>query len=322
MRIILVGPGALGCLLASRLASVDYKGNGPPVTVALLDHNPDRAGLLRAQGITLEAEDSQHRHIPVFSNPAAAGPADILLFCVKSPALRSCLENCRGLISDQSLVVFLQNGIDQIEIATEARLPAEPAVAVTSEGATLLAPGHVLHAGRGMTRIGFLNPPATRQQHLLQELLEMLHRAGLEVEHSSDIRRRLWDKLLINAGINPLTALYNRTNGQILTSCAARGRLKKIIEEGEAVARASGITISDNPVQAATAVCKKTARNISSMLQDRRNKRPTEIGAINGAIVRAGKRVGIPTPLNEEVVAQIREMEQTYYQEATGSVPE
>lgn len=318
MRIVIVGPGALGCLLASRLAAINNR-DGAVFDLALLDHNPERATLLNSQGILLVANGEYRFQIPVVTDPATLVPTDILLFCVKSPALRQCLQSCQGLITAQTLAVFLQNGIDQLDVAAEAGFPGAPAFAVSSEGATLLAPGHIVHAGRGITRLGFLVPPALRQQLLLTELFQLLQKAELNVAYSSDIRSRLWDKLLINAGINPLTALYNRTNGQLLTSCSARGRLKKIIEEAEQVARADGINISPNPVQAATTVCQKTARNISSMLQDRRNKRPTEIEAINGAIVRAGKRLGIPAPLNEEITAQIREMEQTYCQEPTRS---
>lgn len=313
MRIAVVGPGALGCLFASLLFQ---KKQSAEDSLWLLDHNQERATLLTTQGILYETDKGQERSpVTVSSDPQAIGPMDVVLFCVKSQDLDGCLQSCLPLLAPQALLVFLQNGISHLDIQERMNLPTAPAFATSSEGATLLGPGHVLHAGRGITHLGFLQKPAERHQQQLAELARILEEAGLNVALSQDIRTQLWAKLFINTGINPLTALYNRTNGQILTSCAARGRLKNIVHEAEAVARACGIAISVDPLQSTLAVCKSTARNISSMLQDRRHKRPTEIAAINGAIVREGKKVGIATPFNEEVVQQIRDMEEKYNQD-------
>jgi 2-dehydropantoate 2-reductase len=313
MRIAIVGPGALGCLFAALL---DPAKQSEGVSLQLLDHSPERAHLLNTRGILYEAYGEQRRHmVPVAANPLEIGPVDVVLFCVKSSALTACVQSCEALLSPQTLIVFLQNGIGHLDIQEQMNLPASPAFAVSSEGATLLAPGHVRHAGHGMTQLGFLHKPPEPQQRLLTKLTRALQLAGLDSLLSPDIRSQLWAKLFINVGINPLTALYNRTNGQILTSCAARGRLKNLVREAEAVARACDIAITTDPLQATLAVCKKTATNISSMLQDRRRKRPTEIDAINGAIVREGKRLGIATPFNEEIVRQINKMEAEYAQE-------
>ena len=315
MRIAIVGPGALGCLFASLLFP---KRQSVKDSLWLLDHNQERATLLAAQGILYETDKGQKRYpISVSSDPHMIGPMDVALFCVKSQDLDSCLQSCLPLLSPHTLLVFLQNGISHLDIQERMNLPTAPAFASSSEGATLLGPGHVLHAGRGITHLGFIQKPAEGHQLQLAELARLLQEVGLDVALSQDIRTQLWAKLFINAGINPLTALYNRTNGQLLTSCAARSRLKNIVHESEKVARACGITISVDPLQATLAVCKSTAKNISSMLQDRRHKRPTEIAAINGAIVREGKRVGIATPFNEEVVQQIRKMEEKYNLDTT-----
>ncbi|MFH2123191.1 MAG: 2-dehydropantoate 2-reductase [Pseudomonadota bacterium] len=312
MHIAIVGPGALGCLFASLLS---LKKQSKDDTLLLLDHNRERATLLNRQGIVYETDSKQERTmIPVSGEleSLTLKQVDVVLFCVKSHDLQGCLQFFLPLLPPQSLLVFLQNGIGHLDIEERLALPTTPAFASSSEGATLLGPGHVLHAGRGRTHLGFLHSPADLQQEQLTKLIQNLHQAGIEVSLSEDIRSQLWAKLFINAGINPLTALYNRTNGQLLTSCAARGRLKNIVREAETVARACGITITIDPLQATLAVCKSTARNISSMLQDRRNKRPTEINAINGAVIREGKRLGLATPFNEEVVEQIQKMESEY----------
>lgn len=310
MRIVIAGPGALGCLFAALLSR---KKQGGKNSLWLLDHKRERAALLNSQGIVYETDRTEHRIlIPVTADPLAVQPADIVLFCVKSHDLDACIQFSRPLLSPSTLLVFLQNGISHLDIRERLNLPSSPLFASSSEGATLLEPGHILHAGHGTTVLGFLQPPTESQQLQLTELHQTLEEAGLAVSLSQDIRSRLWAKLFINAAINPLTALYNRSNGQLLTSCAARGRLKALVRETETVARAAGIIIETDPLQATLDVCKRTARNISSMLQDRRHKRPTEIDAINGAVVRTGKRLGIATPLNQEVVDQIRKMEQDY----------
>jgi 2-dehydropantoate 2-reductase len=316
MRIAIIGPGALGCLFASLLSP---RSQSAEDGLWLLDHNQERATRLTAQGILYETDNRQEKFpIPVSFDLQEISPVDIVLFCVKSQDLDNCLRSCLPLLSSETLLVLMQNGISHLDIQERMHLAAAPAFASSSEGATLLGPGHVLHAGRGKTLLGFLNEPTELHQRQLAELARTLQNAGLHIELSQDIRTHLWAKLFINAGINPLTALYNRTNGQLLTSCAARSRLKKIVGEAEAVARACGIAIDIDPLQATLAVCKKTAKNISSMLQDRRHKRTTEIDAINGAIIREGKRVGIATPFNEEVVQQIRTMEERYNQDTTG----
>ncbi len=322
MRIVIVGPGALGCLFASLLFPVQQKLSGE---AWLLDHNQGRAELLNRQGILYEREGArQQAMIPVVTSPGPllmTGPVDSILFCVKAAALDNCLHDCRPLFSSHTLPVFFQNGISHLDLQERMGLEEPPVFASSSEGATLLAPGSVRHAGRGRNILGFLD--SCREQpgrnQALEELLAVLRMAGLEVVSSTEMRAHLWAKLFINAGINPLTALYNRTNGQLLTSCAARGRMKNIIREAEMVARAAGIPILTDPLQAALAVCKRTATNVSSMLQDRRQQRSSEIDAINGAIVKEGKRVGVATPANEEVVRQIREMERQYGMDGTRS---
>jgi len=313
MRIAIAGPGALGCLLAALLAPrLADSGH----SLWLLDHQQDRARFLTTQGILYQKDSNpQQQLVAVCSEPRIIGPVDVLCLTVKSHDLESCLRFCHPIITPQTLLVFMQNGIDHLDIKERVGLPATPAFAVSTEGATLLAPGHVRHAGRGVTRMGFPGHPGKQQRKMLSSLADLLREAGLTVSLADDILTHLWAKLFVNVGINPLTALYNCTNGQLLTSCAARSRLKKLVREAEAVAQAGGISIHTDPVQATLAVCKSTARNISSMLQDRRRKRLTEIEAINGAVVREGKRLGIATPFNEEVVEQIKEMERNYGQE-------
>lgn len=309
MKIGIIGPGAIGCLFAAKLfPAVDEHGE-----ILLIDHRASRAERLNRQGIILESDGHRKQiHIPVTCEPDNIGQCDIIFSCVKSHDLSKSLEFINPLLSPSTLFIFLQNGISHLRYDDKNILLAIPAFATSSEGATLLGPGHVRHAGKGQTSLGFLSPQDPEAGERLQDIADMLQNCGISAIVSTNMQTRLWEKLFINVGINGLTAIYGRTNGQLLTSCAARGKLKRLVKEAEQVARGLNIQIKEDPVAATIKVCKQTARNISSMLQDIRNQRPTEIDAINGAISCLGKKVNIPTPLNDDIIRQVKTMEKQY----------
>ena len=127
MRIAIVGPGALGCLFATLLFP---KKQSAEDSLWLLDHNQERANLLTMQGIIYETDKGQERYpISVSSDLQAVGPMDMVLFCVKSQNLDTCLHSCLPLLSPQSLLVFLQNGIGHLDIQERLNLPTAPAFA-------------------------------------------------------------------------------------------------------------------------------------------------------------------------------------------------
>ena len=135
---------------------------------------------------------------------------------------------------------------------------------------------------------------------------------GMETAIVDNILDYVWSKLLINAGINALTAIHRCPNGKLLESDDTLNIMTAAVKEGEAVARAKGIQVPDDPVVLTIDVCRRTSQNLSSMLQDINNKRRTEIDSINGEIVVAGKKLGIPTPVNEDLVNKLKEIEENY----------
>jgi 2-dehydropantoate 2-reductase len=183
---------------------------------------------------------------------------------------------------------------------------------VTAQGANLVSPGHVIHAGSGLTRIGFLKSAGFGTSLQLAQVCNLLNACGMETAIVDGILNYVWSKLLINAGINALTAIHQCPNGKLLESDDMVAKLTAAVKEGEAVAQAMGIILPEDPLAMTIDVCKKTARNISSMLQDVRNSRPTEIDSINGEIVAAGKTHNVPVPVNEELVRQIKTIEKSY----------
>ncbi|OQX10684.1 MAG: hypothetical protein BWK76_20275 [Desulfobulbaceae bacterium A2] len=312
MRLVVVGPGALGCLVAARLAPVACSG------LVLLDHRPERARLIERQGLILDEEGHSRRvELAVSAEPAGLGQAEVVLLCVKAPALPQTLRCISPLCGPGTLLVLLQNGIAHLETAA----PAGTGIAfgVSAEGATLVAPGHVRHAGRGETCFGFLGEATAAERRTLEQVAVCWCRAGFEARVCDDIRQRIWAKLLVNVAINALSAIHGRSNGQLLVSCALRPRMVEAVREAAAVAAAAGVVTPANPMALVAQVCRATSRNLSSMLQDVCNQRPTEIEAINGAVVALGRSYGVATPVNERLLAQVKAMEAAY--KNTGAVP-
>ncbi len=309
MRIGIIGPGALGCLFSTRLFLAADRQD----TTLLIDHRPERARRLNEQGIVYEC-DGKKQQIPiqVSCDPELIGPLDALFFCVKSHDLEDSLRFAAPLLTPSTLLIFLQNGISHLKYEESEWLRGIAVFATSSEGATLLNPGHVRHAGMGHTYLGFLSPHTKKDNEQLQNLAAILGKGGIASSVSGDIRSRLWAKLFVNVGINALTAINNVTNGELLTAAAAHDTLKMLVKEAEQVAWAAGIKINEEPLAATLTVCKRTAGNISSMLQDIRNCKPTEIDAINGAVSRLGRELGVVTPVNDAIIAQIKAIERGY----------
>lgn len=308
MHYVLVGPGALGCLLATTAAQ--GKEGGENFTI--LDYNSERAALISRDGILYQEGESQTSFgVTALSDPSQLGHVDVILLCVKSYDIKSCLEICTPILQKDTLLIFMQNGIRHLA-CEEALHGATAAYGTTTEGATLLGPGHVKHAGRGTTHLGFLNPPTDHFATLLERTNELFKRGGLVSSITEAILTKLWAKLFVNVGINALTATLGCKNGEILTLPGVEERMQRAVMEAIEVAKAKDIQIIGDPFEVARTVCRNTAGNVSSMLQDVGKKRRTEIGSINGAVVAFGKELGLETPENALLMKQVKELESNY----------
>ncbi|MEN8143086.1 MAG: 2-dehydropantoate 2-reductase [Thermodesulfobacteriota bacterium] len=306
MKIAVVGPGALGCLMAAYLSNRNE--------TWLLDHNRDRAALLDRQGVILEREKLVvKRPVRATSDPKIIGTADLILLCIKSYSIENAILSAKPLAGTDSLIIPLQNGIGHLSLLPRLLRDTYWGLGVTSHGATLAAPGHVLHRGKGLTRIGFLGEDGpAKKKELICRAASALTEADIETEIVPDIRNHIWAKLMVNIGINALTAIYDCPNGALLESAEISALLEKAVQEGIVVARQKGITFAQAPLAITRKVCQDTAANISSMLQDVRAGRKTEIDAINGALVNAAEKMGIGVPINKELVRKVKEIEAKY----------
>ncbi|MFA7383444.1 MAG: 2-dehydropantoate 2-reductase [Desulfurivibrionaceae bacterium] len=305
--VAIVGPGALGCLLATFLCRI----SGEKIWV--LDHNSQRAALLQHSGLTLDLGGRrEHFSIQATTDPQRIGPVDLVLLCVKSPALGQTLPTLLPLLIENSLLLAWQNGIAHLPVLLGATLPVPMGLAVTSLGAHLLGPGLVRFGGAGVTSLGFLGEASPQAKLAMQRAAELFRMAGLDVRVEADILAKAWDKLLVNVGINALTAIYRCKNGVLLQNTEALGLMRAAVLEAASIAQAKGIAIAPEPVARTIAVCQATADNISSMLQDVRGRRKTEIEAINGAVLTEAMRLGIAAPVNAELFAAVKGLEKEY----------
>ena len=312
MKVTIIGPGALGCLLASALSLKNKTGTPPDIWI--LDHKPERARQLAATGLILEEDNRKLQcRINVTADPGEVETSDVIFLCVKSLNVADRLQAAKIIAGPDTMLITLQNGIGHLETLAAHQGTPSIALGVTAQGANMVDTGHVRHAGNGITRLGLLKGQTRQTTDLLIKTATLLNSAGIETEIVDNIIDFVWAKLLVNVGINALTAIHNCPNGQLPESPATQEQLTDAVREAEVVARAQGIEILVDPVAVTLDVCRKTHNNISSMLQDVRNRRPTEIDSINGAVIKAAKELNIPVPVNKELVRQVKEIEKEYF---------
>lgn len=301
--ITVVGPGAMGLMHAAYLAR-----HG--LDVVLLDHRPDRADRLAASGIRLETEEGDWQVQVPCRAQADFGPARLVIVFVKAYATRPALLHARPLIGPETALLTLQNGLGNLEILQEFQSPEQVLAGTTSSGANLLGEGHVHVAAVGQTVLGGSGADA---------LAELFSSAGLPATTTEDVQSVLWRKAVVNSAINPLTALTGLRNGQLLDIPALRDLLRQVAQESAQVGHRLGHALCSATLpEEVEGICRLTANNRSSMLQDLSSGRRTEVDQISGAIVRAAQRSGLAAPLNATLAGLVRAAERRTFRPATG----
>jgi 2-dehydropantoate 2-reductase len=279
MRILLFGAGAMSCLFAARLARV--------AQITLVDTWPEAVETIRARGIVYEdSQGTQRVRVEAQSPDTDSDPVDLALVLVKSWQTPWVARVLPKFLNPGGFALSLQNGLGNVEMLGPQARPG-----TTSEGATLVNAGHVLAGGSGPTHV--VAP---------DWVVDLMRAAGFEAYACSaeEARNLLWSKLCVSCGINALTALLRVPNGELLRRPPAENLMIRAALECAAVAGAAGIRLRfEDAAAQVKQVAEKTAGNKSSMLQDILRGAPTECDAINGAVVREGRRVGVATPVNE-----------------------
>lgn len=284
--ILILGTGALATLFAARLGQT-----GMPVT--MLGHWPQALRSLNREGARLLLPEGQELSAPVraLSSPEEAGVFGLALVLLKAwqtPRAGRQLQTC---LAADGLALTLQNGLGNLEILRSFLGSERCALGVCTLGAALLGPG--------LTRLGGEGTLSLQAHPRLGPMETLLRAASFPVNIFPDAAPLVWGKLVVNSAINPLTALLQISNGELLRRPGLRALMGALACETAAVARAGKILLPfDDPVAAVEQVAQRTAVNHSSMAQDVQRGAPTEIEAICGAVVRAAKEWGQSAPLN------------------------
>ena len=238
-----------------------------------------------------------------------SGPMDLVILCVKAFDAANAIQSALPLIGIHTLVLTLQNGLGNAETIAQSVPAVQVLGGTTAMAANLAGPGVVRFAGSGETLIGEFQGGVENAK----QVAEKFNRAGLQASATPDLQAAVWSKAVINAGINPLTAILRVRNGMLLKTEEARKILRLAVSEAAVIARANGVKLLyQSPVNKAEAVAKATSSNISSMLQDVISQQRTEIDAINGEICRAARKLQIEAPVNRVLYSLVKSLEKSY----------
>jgi 2-dehydropantoate 2-reductase len=310
MKISIIGSGAMGSLFGGMLSRSGQD-------VVLYDVYRDHVEKINAEGLVIE--DAATGAVAVTrpaasADPSAAADADVLVVFVKSTATDRAAARIAPFAKPGCIALTLQNGLGNEAILERHFGAGRTAAGVTSQGATFLGPGRVRHAGKGPTHIGM----SDGRNEKLAGLASALREAGFETHVESDVASFVWSKLVVNVGINALTALTGQTNGRLLELEETGSLMADLVSEAVAVARARGIRFTyDDPLAAVREVAEKTGANRSSMLQDFDKERESEIDFMNGAVVREAALLGIPVPVNAALTRLVKAMDRIHAQKGS-----
>ena len=313
MKCAIIGAGSIGSLVAAQIAtSTD--------TELLLCSKGDSALALMALGLQLQTPVGDvivdpTRWIVVQNNAEIPNEwlnsTDVVMVCTKASATIEIAPIAARLLSSEGVVLSLQNGISNEHQLAEVCGRHRTIGALTTHGATRVSTGITRWAGEGEIVIGPLSSGISSSEPRFEAVFDMLQKSSLNPRISESIESELWSKLLLNCAINPIAAICGVTNGSLFSIQELHEQAISTMLEAAAIGRAIGIALASDEdlIDRLDTVLQSTAANECSMLQDIKRGVITEIDAINGEILKIAEKVGIPCPLNSQLVTLIKGIE-------------
>ncbi|TFG19304.1 MAG: 2-dehydropantoate 2-reductase [Promethearchaeota archaeon] len=318
MTIYILGMGAVGSLFASVLYS-----NGQKVVGLCRGKHFDA---IQSHGLTYVDIQGKEKAIPIGENfevyTDLRSPScdfteidsnDWIFISSKVYGLESLVKEYSDIIKKHGSLVLVQNGLGNEELVFEKLPDLRIYRILTTNGALLESPGRVRHTGPGYTKIGFpQSNPLPMEESKVKSLINRFRKSPLSLELDTHIDVLLWEKIFVNIGINAIASIYNIPNGGLIETQERKELMRDAITEAWKVAKAMKISVGETPdqyIDFTYLVCEKTKPNRNSMLQDLDQGRKTEIDFINGKIVEYGEKLGITTPINQELTRKIKNLE-------------
>ena len=286
MNILVFGAGAIGSLFGGLLSK-----NNNVAFVGRRDH----VNAINEEGLKIEGLTSINAKVSAVENIGDISfIPDIIIISVKSYDTEKAAKNIKKIVSKNTVVISLQNGLGNIE-KIQRHVDKEQIVScITTHGSIFLKPGCIKHTGIGNTIIG-----SVKNNNYVKIISNLLNNSGIKTKISEDIFRDIWVKAIINSSINPLTSIFTCKNGYLLENPILENLVDKICEESTNVANTYGFILSkENMIKETKNVIKNTSENHSSMLQSLKAGKKTEINEINYNIIKVAVKHNIKTPLN------------------------
>ena len=290
MKIAIIGAGAMGSIFGAMLSGA--------ADVFLVDPFEEHIKAINTNGLIIEDGNNSKKkyNIPAcIDTSIIKSRVDLAIIFTKSYATEQAALTALSILDERGLALTLQNGLGNLEIISEILGDDRSVAGVTSHGGTMLCPGVVKHAGIGPTHIA----GNKRNLEAVKSVTRVFNSAGIETDISDKLDSLVWGKLIINVSINALAAILQVENGFLGKTAEVEKIMASTVLEAVRVADALNIKLPyQNPLEQVKTVCRNTAGNRASMLQDILKGARTEVGVINGAIVEKGREMGIPTPYN------------------------
>ena len=304
MRVCIVGCGAVGSLFAANLALLEE------VEVWAYDRKRDHVEAINANGLRLSGAEDVIGSVRATSNAGDLPPCDFGIVATKAMDTTPAIRDTAYAFADGS-VCSVQNGLGNEEALAEH--VSRVIRGTTFPAGRIVEPGHVQWDVKGDTTLGPFEPSPAEPPEI-ERLAEACTRAGLPTAAVADARGPQWRKVIFNAATNPVGALTGLTHGRVCEDPALRRLVSGLVDEGKAVAAAQGIVLDADPEELIDHAARPEVAydHKASMLQDVEARRETEIDYLNGGIVRFGREHGVPTPLNEAILALVKGLERSW----------
>ena len=302
IRVAVIGCGAIGSLYAAHLARV------PGVQVWAVDPWAEHVDAMNARGLRVTGLAEFVATVNARTDGRDVPACDFGLVATKAPHTRAAVEGARAAVADAA-VVSVQNGLGNEEVIAEL-VPRVIRGSIVTAGA-IAAPGVVRYDAPGDSWFGPFEPrPAPMGE--IERLARLLTDGGLRTHAVEDARGPQWTKVIFNAATSPLAALTGLSVGRVCTDTGLRPLVERLIAEAEAVCEQAGIVLTRSPREAVAEAIAEAYDHKPSMLQDVLARRPTEIDVLNGGVSAEGRRVGVPTPLHDSMVALVHGLERSW----------
>jgi 2-dehydropantoate 2-reductase len=303
VRICIVGCGAVGSLFAANLSLLE------DVEVWAYDPAQEHVDAINRGGLRLVGAGDVVGRVHATTDPAALPPCDFGIVATKAMHTGAAIAATAHAFAD-GCVATVQNGIGNEE--TLAAHVERVIRGTTFPAGKIVAPGVVQWDVKGDTTLGPYDERAPLEK--VEWLAAACTRAGLPTAALADARGPQWGKVIFNAATNPIGALTGLTHGRVCERPDLRGLVSGLVAEGVAVAQAQGVVLEKDPEDVIDHMAQPGVayEHKASMLQDVEAHRPTEIDFLNGGIVRFGRELGVPTPLNQTIWALVKGVEHSW----------